>query len=95
MPEVADVIRGEEENFYALLARAEKDVPKLVAKLGLNGETLAVLYHTYGHDPETVAAFVDVPPKMLADYHVAMETEKARSRASQKQTVVTVKECNR
>lgn len=90
VPEIDDVIRGEEQKAFALLARAKKDVPKLVAKLGLSGETLARLHHTYGYDPETVAGIVDVPPKMLSDYHAEMETERARSRAAQMKEVITV-----
>jgi len=91
VPEIKDVILGEERKVFALLARAEKDVPKLVAKLGMNGETLAVLHHTHGYDPETVASIVDVPPQMLADYHAAMETERARSRAAKVKEVITVR----
>lgn len=90
--DVAYVIRSEEENAFALFVKSERDIKKLLAKMGLSGETLAVLYHTYGHDPETVAAIIDVPPQILADYHAAMETEKQRSRAAQKKTIVTVKD---
>ena len=91
VPEIEDVILGEERKTFALLARAEKEVPKLAAKLGMNGETLAVLHHTHGYDPETVASIVDVPPQMLADYHAAMETERARSRAAQVKQIITVR----
>lgn len=89
--EIEDVILGEERKAFALRARAEKDVPKLVAKLGMNGETLAVLHHTNGYDPETVASIVAVPPQMLAEYHAAMEMERARSRAAQVKEVITVR----
>ena len=91
VPEIEDVILDEERKAFALLDRAEKEVPKLVAKLGMNGETLAVLHHTHGYDPETVASIVDVPPQMLADYHAAMETERARSRAAQVKEIITVR----
>jgi ribosomal protein S14 len=87
--EVADVIRAEEEKAFALLARARTDVPKLVARLGMSGETLAVLHHTHGHDPETVAALVPVPPQMLADYHAAMEAERERSLRRRKKKILT------
>jgi len=89
MLDVADVLRSEEEKAFALLAKAESDVPKLVAKMGMSGEALAVLHHTYGHDPEIVAALVDVPQQMLEDYHIAMATEKDRSRAAHKKVTVT------
>ena len=89
MPDVADVILGEESRAFALLKKAEIEVPKIAAKLGMSGETLAMLHHTYGHDPESVASVTDVPPQMLEDYHAAMETEKHRSRAAKKKTVIT------
>lgn len=92
--EIEDVILGEERKFFALLARVKKDVPKLVAKFGLNGKTLSVLHHTYGYDPETVASIVDVPPQMMADYHTAMETERTRSRAAQVKQIITVRTTN-
>lgn len=91
MPEIEDVILREERKAFALLALAEKGVPKLVAKLGMTGETLAVLHHTHGYDLETVASIVDVPPQILSDYHAAMETERARSHAAQVKEVITVR----
>lgn len=92
LPEVVDAIQSEEERTFALLTHAEKDVPRLVAKMGMSGDTLAILHHTYGYDPETVASVINVPQAMLADYHAAMETEKVRSRGAQKRTVVAVKD---
>lgn len=88
VPEIEDVILDEERKAFALLARAEKEVPKMVAKHGMNGETLAVLHHTYGYDAETVASIVAVPPQMLAEYHAAMERERALSRAAQVKEVI-------
>lgn len=90
VPEIEDAILGEERKAFALISRAENEAPKLVAKLGMNGETLAVLHHTHGYDPETVASIVAVPPQMLADYHAAMQAERARSRAAQVKEVITV-----
>lgn len=88
IPEIEDVILGEEHTAFALLARAQKEVPKLVKRLGMNGETLAVLHHTHGYDPETVASIVSVPPQMLADYHRLMELERSRSRAAQVKEII-------
>ena len=91
MVDVAGAIFAEESRFFELLSKAKSEVPKIVAKLGMSGDTLAVLHHTHGYDPETVASVVNVPPHMLADYHAAMEAEKSRSRAAQNKTVVTIK----
>jgi len=90
-PEIEDVIIGEERKAFDLFARAEKEVPKLVAKLGMSGESLAALHHTHGYDPETVTGIVDVPPQMLADYHAAMQSERVRSRAAQSKEAITVR----
>lgn len=91
LPDIADTIRGEEEKAFALLDKATREVPKLVAKLGMSGETLAVLHHTHGYDPETVDGVVNVPPQIMADYHTAMETERDRSRAAIVREVVTAR----
>lgn len=90
-PDVEDVIRGEETKAFALFKKAEAVVPKLVARLGMSGGTLAILHHTHGYDPETVAGVVDVPAQAMADYHAAMELEKTRSRAARKKTLIDIK----
>ena len=91
MMEIADVILDEERKAFDLLNRAVIAIPKLVAQMGMSGDTLAVLHHTHGYDPETVAGVVDVPPQMLADYHAAMETERARSRSAQVKQIITIR----
>jgi hypothetical protein len=89
LPEIKDVLKREEEKASALFKRAETDVPKLVAKMGMSGETLAVLHHTHGFSPEIVEGIIAVPPQVMVDYHAAMEKESSRSRAAQKKTVIT------
>jgi alanyl-tRNA synthetase len=91
LPDIADTIQGEEEKAFALLDKATREVPKIVAKRGMSGETLAVLHHTHGYDPETVDGVVSVPPQIMADYYTAMETERDRSRAAIVREVVTVR----
>lgn len=91
LPDIAATIQAEEEKAFALLDKATREVPKLVAKLGMSGETLAVLHHTHGYDPETVDGVVNVPPQIMADYHAAMEAERDRSRAAIVREVVTVR----
>ncbi len=88
---IADVILGEEQKAFALLAKAERIVPKIVEKMGMSGETLAVLHHTHGYDPETVSGVAAVPPEMIAEYHEAMMREQNRSRAAMKREIVTVR----
>jgi len=89
MPDVADVIHGEEQRAFTVLDRAAKDVPTIVAKHGMSGETLAMLHHTHGYDPETVDGVVTVPTDVMADYHTAMERERERSRCAQVKEVVS------
>lgn len=81
-PDIAAVILSEEQKAFALLKRAESDVPKLIAKHGMSGETLALLHHTHGYDPETVDAISPIPAAMLASYYEQMEVERERSRTA-------------
>lgn len=91
LPDIAETIRGEEEKAFALLEKAGKEVTLLVAKLGgMSGETLAVLHHTHGYDPETVDGIVDVPSSIIADYNAAIERERERSREAIVRKVVAV-----
>jgi hypothetical protein len=89
---IQEVILSEEAKAFLLYESAKSIAPKVVEKLGLNGQTLAVLHHTHGCDPEIVASVIDVPAEILSDYYSAMELERFRSRSSQKKTVITV--CN-
>jgi hypothetical protein len=75
LKEVDEVVLGEEGRFFALLKKAERDVPGLVAKHGMSGETLALLHGTHGYDPETVAGIVDVPAGVIAEYERCREEE--------------------
>jgi hypothetical protein len=90
LPDIKDTIQGEEEKAFALFNKAAHEVPKIVAKLGMSGETLAILYHTHGYDPETVDGVVPVPPQMLSDYYAAMDAERTRSREAIVRKVITI-----
>lgn len=94
-----EVLARESELLNRLLVRSQKEVPRLVKKLGLSGETLAVLHHTHGCDPEAVTMALDAEHPDLAatvnslmpDYELAMQRERERSRAAHKSEIVTVK----
>lgn len=88
-PDIAEVMRGEEEKAWALIVKAEREVPRLIARMGMSGETLAVLHHTHGFTPELFPDGVEVPAQVIADYNAAMEIEQQRSRAAIKRQVVT------
>ncbi len=87
---IDDTILGEEQKFFALLTRAEKEVPKLIERHGMSGETLALLHHTHGYDPETVSGVVNVPAELLAEYNDRMERERAMSRAAQVKEIIRI-----
>lgn len=87
---IADVILGEEQRFWTLIRRAETDVPKLVTKMGLSGETLAILHHTYGYDPECVGSVMEVPELLIKDYNYAMDRERALSKSAHVKEIITV-----
>lgn len=87
---ISGVIRSEEEKAFDLMEKCERDVARIVPQMGMNGKTLAVLHHTYGHDPETVLTAIELAP-FRAEYESEMEKERARSRAAQvKQSVSAV-----
>ena len=56
--------------------------------MGMSGETLASLHHTYGYDPETVSGIVEVPAEIMDEYNTRMETERSRSRSAIVRTVL-------
>lgn len=85
---VEDVILEEECKAFSLLEKASIHIPKIVSKLGLSGETLAVLHHTHGYDPETVAGCVDLSSENIKDYHEHMENQRNQSRQSRTVEVI-------
>jgi len=84
----SDIILNEENAAFALIERAQKIVPDIISKRGMNGATLAFLHYTHGFDPETVAGVTPVPESIIEQYEQEMETEREKSRASQKKVVV-------
>lgn len=87
---IADVIFGEEQRFWSLIKSAESKVPKLIEKMGLSGETLAILHHTYGYDPECVGSVIEVPESLIKDYNHAMDRERALSKSAHVKEIITV-----
>lgn len=88
---VDETIYSEEERAFELLDKAEAEVKRLVLRMGVSGETLAILHHTHGYDPETVASIIDFPEDILAEYHTRMEIERDRSRGGQKKIDVMMR----
>lgn len=84
VPDVVGVIMEEERKAFHLLQSAPLQVHRVVSKHGMTGESLAILHHTHGYDPETVACIVDVPADCMVDYEAAMKVERERSRDSLK-----------
>lgn len=89
--DIAGVIQAEEEKANRLFVRARDFVPAFISKHGMTGETLAILHHTHGYDPETVDAFCSVPKKQMEDYHNQMEQERNRSRQGYTPVVIAAK----
>ena len=92
LPEIKDVLHEEALNFFALAEKAKTFVPKFIKLNKLSGETLAILHHTHGYEPETVASVIELDIKSyMADYEKSMEEERARSRARQKKEIIVAK----
>lgn len=89
--DVESIISGEEDKYQQLLSKAEKEIPKIIKKLGqLSGKTLAILHHTHGYDPEVVADIIETPSHLLKDYYAEMEKEKFISRAKATKTIIKI-----
>jgi hypothetical protein len=86
---IGDALTEEEAKAHAVYDRAKGDVPRLVKKMGMSGNTLAKLHHTHGYDPETVSGIVDVPQDVMEEYHSSMEIERDTSRKAIVREVVT------
>jgi hypothetical protein len=91
LPEIEGVMAGEERKAFSLYDKAAREVPKLVDRLGMSGEALAILHHTHGYDPETVDSVVSVPREIMAEYHAKMELEREKSRKAIVKNVIEVK----
>lgn len=91
LPDAEETIKSEEHKAFALIKRAEKDVPYLIEKMGMSGDTLAILHHTHGYDPETVDSIAHVPPDVMRVYYEKMEQERERSRSAMVKKTIKVK----
>lgn len=87
-------ILNEEKQYFQLLEKAKTHIPQLLDKMGVSGETLSILHHTYGYDLETSLAFIDnVDHKTLSnEYEYFMQLERERSRSKQIKTVIKINE---
>lgn len=55
------IIRDEEQNYFDLLEKMQREVPRLAKKMGYSEETLARLWDERGYDPESVADLCGQP----------------------------------
>lgn len=76
---IEDILTQETQKYEALLERGKTEIPKFIKKHGLTGETLSVLFHTYGHTPDEVADHFIIPDDVKTEYDQLMEIEKQRS----------------
>jgi alanyl-tRNA synthetase len=88
VPDIVGVIMEEERKAFHLLQSAPLQVHRVISRVGVTGESLAILHHTHGYDPETVACIIDVPGDCITEYHAAMDAERERSRDSLKREQV-------
>jgi hypothetical protein len=82
-PNIADVILTDETKYFALLAKAEVEVPRILAKVFsgvLTGKALSVFQNTYGFDPDSVASALNIEiESMMPDYEIAQEDHRRKS----------------
>lgn len=91
-PEIKETILHEEEKYWKLLERGSKIVVQLKQE-ELTGAKLCELHDTYGIDPTIVEDVLgkDLPQSVHDEYLNERAKLQAISRASQKKTVITVK----
>ena len=89
---IVEIVRGETERFERLLARGKVEIPKLIDRMGVSGETLAYIHQTHGYDYETIEGICGpFALCMREEYERAYEGHVALSRAAQKKEVIVAK----
>ena len=74
MPDIENIISTEESAYLELRKKAPIKIPKLIAKYGLNGSTLAMLQHTHGFDIDIIEEVLGkLPANLLMEYEKCME----------------------
>jgi alanyl-tRNA synthetase len=80
LPDIETVIHNEEAMFNALIQKGKEFIPKFIKKHGMSGESLAILHHTHGYDPETVISVVEFDEREhLPGYEAAMAEHRRKS----------------
>lgn len=78
---IKDTLFAEEEKTFKLIARAEKEVPKILQKMGMSGKTLMYMHETHGFVIEIVEALMDISKEVKAEYEIEYELAQNKSRA--------------
>lgn len=88
------ILFDEEKQYFQLLEKAKIHIPQLLDKMGVSGETLSILHHTYGYDLETSLDFIDsvYHDTLSREYEHFMQLERARSKSKQIKTVIKINE---
>jgi len=93
---IESVIAREEKLFEKVLDRAKKLAAEIDVS-ALTGDSLAVLHHTHGVDPTMLEAALILAGKPTPtqaahdEYQTVMLVERARSKASQKKQIISVR----
>lgn len=78
--DIEGTLASEENKYFALLARADKEVPKLLGNKTLTGELLCKFQNTYGYDPDCVASALKVEIEhLMPEFEKHMEIHKSKS----------------
>jgi len=89
--DTSQTLLNEEEKYNKLLERANREIPRLINKLKLSGETISILHHTYGYDVETISDIIEIPDSIMSEYYDFMEIERDRSRNSTVRDIILIK----
>jgi hypothetical protein len=89
---IKKTLHSEEEKALKLISRAEKEVPKIIDKMGMSGKTLMYMHETHGFVIEIVEALMYISEKDKAEYELEFEKKQNKSRIDRqiKKKVVTM-----
>lgn len=80
LPYIKETILTEENMFHALIEKGKDFIPKYIDKHGMSGQSLAILHHTHGYDPETVISVMEFDEREhLPGYEAAMAEHRRKS----------------
>lgn len=78
---IKNTLHVEDGKTLKLIDRADKEVPKIIKKMGMSGKTLMYMHETHGFVIEIVEALMHISEKDKEEYELEFEIAQRKSRA--------------